>query len=184
MGKPAGQKEALAASKESTQIAKEQLAMQRELMGQITPLATSLMSLGLDPTQFIQSALGQSILGQGRKAVSGEFGQARTNLAEYLGNSGLTGSGVGVGPMANLFGQEAMAQSDLVNQLPQLGLNFGLQGANILQGQQAMLNPQSYLATGIGGLNSLQQGQWGSRILGAAGQAAGGIANALSNRNP
>ncbi len=174
MGQPKGQKEAIAASKESTAIAKEELAMRRELLAEIRPLATSLISLGIDPTQFIQSALGQSILSEGRQAVSGEFGQARQNLVEQLGSTGMTRAGVGVGPYAGLLGQEALAQANLVNQLPQLGLNLALQGANVLQGQQAMLQPQQFLQTGIQGFNTLQQRNLLGPILGAAGSALGG----------
>jgi len=183
MGQPKGQKEAAAASAQSVAIAKEQLAMQKELMAQITPLATQLIGLGIDPSQFVQSALGQSLLSQGRQGISSEFGQAKQNLAEQLGASGLTGSGVGVGPMGALYGQEALAQANLVGQLPQMGLNLGLQGANILQGQQGILNPQGFLGQGIAGYNSLQQRELLKPILGAAGSAlSGGLGTAIGER--
>jgi len=156
-------------------LGKQQEAERARIQQQIEPLATALMSLGLDPQMFLNSPLGQSIISQGRGAISNEFGQARQNLWESLGSSGMAGSGVGVGPMANLFGQEASAQANLIQMLPQLGAQFGMQGAGLLQGQQGLLNPLGFLGTGIGGFNSLQQGQWGKNILGAVGAALGGM---------
>ena len=174
MGPPKGQEEALAASKEATAIAKEEQARKTAIFEQIKPFATQLMALGIDPQAFLASPLGQSILGMGRQGISQEFQGARQNLFEGLGASGLYGSGVGVGPMANLFGQEAMQQANLIQQLPMQGLQLGMQGAGMLSGQQALMNPLGWMGTGIQGLNSLQQRDLFKTLAGAAGQALGG----------
>lgn len=179
MPKPKGQEEGLQASKEQEARAAQEFQQKQQDREKILPLASALMSLGISPETFLQSPLGQSILGIQRQGLSSEFDAARGNLFESLGNSGFTGSGVGVGPLANLFSQEAMANSNLINQLPLTGLDLSLQGANILQGQQAMLNPLGFGSSAISGFNSLQQGQWGKNILGAVGQAAGGVATAM-----
>jgi hypothetical protein len=174
MGKPHGQTEAFEASKQATRESQERAAMQKQIFRQIQPFATMLMGLGIDPAQFMQSPLGQGLLSQMRGGISDSFQGARQNLIENLGATGFQGSGVGFGPLANLFGQEAQAQSQLFQQLPQIGLNLGLQGANILQGQQGVFDPLGFAQTGIQGFNQLQQGQLLKNILGAAGMALGG----------
>ena len=175
MGRPKGQSESLAASKQAQEMAAREFELKNKIYQQISPLATSLMGLGISPEDFMKSSLGQAILGQQRAGISNEFDAARMNLTEGLGASGFTGSGVGVGPMANLFGQEAMMNANLIQQLPLTGLNLGMQGANILQGQQAMLNPLGFQSAAIGGYTNIPQGQWGKNILGAVGSALGGM---------
>ena len=86
-----------------------------------------------------------------------------------------TQSGVGVGPLANLFGEEAQQQAALVQGLPLQALNLGLQGANLLQGQQAIFNPQ--ITGGIASQsarNVITQPEGpGVEILKSAAQGAG-----------
>ena len=134
--------------------------LQRASFETIRPLAESLISLGISPADFASSPLGQAILSQMQGGIRSNFQQARTNLAESLGGRGLTGSGVGIGPLANLFGAEASQQAQAVQQLPLTGLNFALQGANLLQGQQAL---PAFNPVALGGL---------------ANQAAGTLVNA------
>lgn len=174
MGKPAGQKEAKQESQNQANRANVEFQQKQADREKILPLASALMGLGIDPQTFLSSPLGQSILGTQRQGLSNEFDAARMNLIEGLGATGTFGSGVGTGPLANLFGQEALANSQLISQLPLTGLDLSLQGSNILQGQQAQLNPLGFGSSAIGGFNSLQQGQWGKNILGAAGAVLGG----------
>lgn len=176
MGKPAGQKGGMEQSKIAGERAAVEFGQKQADRKQMQPLISALFGLGIDPQTFMQSALGQSLLGVQRQGISNEFDAARMNFSEFSGERGLTGSGVSAGPMANLFSQEAMAQADAINRTSMTGLDLGMQGANLLAGQQGMLNPLGFGSSAIGGFNSIQQGQWGKNILGAAGAAIGGAA--------
>lgn len=143
------------------------------MLGQIKPFATALMSLGIDPKQFMNSPLGQAILGQQRQGISQEFQGARNNLMENLGSSGLVGSGVGLGPLANLYGMEAQANANIFNQMPITGLNLGMQGAGLLSNQQQIFNPNPASGQAIGGFNSLQQGGFGYNFFNGLGASLG-----------
>jgi len=146
----------------------------------IEPFAKALLSLGLDPASILSSPLGVSLLAPGRTAIGQEFEAARSQLVDFLGSRGLsTQSGVGVGPLANLFGEEAQQQSALVQGLPLQALQLGMQGANILQGQQAIFNPQ---ITGGIASQSAQNVLFAPEGPGVqiAGALAGGAGAALS----
>lgn len=137
--------------KESTQLSlqqqkdnlasqREELKLRKEAFSLIQPFTKALISLGLDPAKILSSPLGAALLMPGRTAIGQEFEAARQQLVDLLGSRGLsTGSGVGAGPLANLFGQEAQQQSQLVAGLPLQALNLGLQGANALTGAGAQL---------------------------------------------
>lgn len=181
MGKPRGQQGSLDASKQAQDMAKQNYAQQQEIYKQISPLATSLMGLGISPEDFMKSSLGQAILGQQRAGISNEFDAARTNLTEGLGATGMTGSGVGVGPMANLFGNEATMNANLIQGLPLTGLNLAMGGANMLQGQQAMLNPLGYQSAAIGGYQGTPQGGFWKQFTENFGSTLG---NSLGGINP
>jgi len=170
--------EQLDASRELRRRANEEAALRQEQFEAIRPLATALLALGIDPQTFISSALGQSILGQQREAISSEFGAARQGAVQQFANQGLTGSGVTAAPIANLFGQEAQANARALQQLPLTGLNLGLQGANILQGQQAIFNPNPTAANALQGFNSVINAPTNEilrALIGASGQAIGGL---------
>ena len=127
----------------ANQALQDDLKLRMQVFKSIEPFAKALISLGLDPASILSTPLGVSLLAPGRTAIGQEFEAARTQLVDFLGSRGLsTQSGVGVGPLANLFGQEAQQQAALVQGLPLQALNLGLQGANVLQGQQAIFNPQ------------------------------------------
>lgn len=170
--------EQLDTSRELRRRANEEAALRLEQFNAIRPLATALLSLGIDPQTFISSALGQSIIGPQREAISSEFSAARQGAIEQFGSQGLTGSGVTAAPIANLFGQEARAQAQALQQLPLTGLQLGLQGANILQGQQAIFNPNTTAANALAGFGSVINAPTNEvlkALLGASGQAIGGL---------
>ena len=147
------------ASKSQKELAAEELAIRKQILGLIVPFATQLMQLGIDPAKFISSPLGQSLLRPGREAIGKEFEQARTNLVDASSGRGFSpGSGQAIGPMANLFGQEATAQSSLVSQLPQQGLQLGLQGIGALTGVNPSGSSISNIIQAGGQPNLFQQG--------------------------
>ncbi len=145
-GKSQAQKESEGVELEREKAANEaflqDLKIRKAIFGNIEPFAKALLALGLDPASILSSPLGVSLLMPGRMAIADEFEAARSQLVDFLGSRGLsTQSGVGIGPLANLFGQEAQQQSQLVAGLPLQAVQLGLQGANVLQGQQAVFNP-------------------------------------------
>lgn len=172
-GEPKGQHESLRVSKQAEEKAKADAARQEQIFNQISPFATALMGLGIDPRQFASSPLGQSILSQGRQGISENFQGARNNLAENLGASGLTGSGVGVGPLANLFSDEAAQQAQLIQNLPMQGLNLGLTGSNILTGQQQIFNPNISRGQALSGFTSIPRGGFWDAFTQSFGQSLG-----------
>ena len=162
---------------------KEFMGLQKEIFAQIKPFAEMLVKFGIDPIEFLASPQGQALLAPTQQAISGNFEQARTNLVDLLGISGFsTQSGVGAGPFANLLGEEALAQSGAVQNLIGQSLNLGLQGSNVMQGQQGVFNPTPYGQLGTqaaGTLFSAPQGPWLPLTmagLGAAGSALSGFA--------
>lgn len=143
------------AARTAEQIAAEELALKKQILGVIMPFAKQLIALGIDPIKFASSPLGQSILGIGRQAISGEFEQSRMNLIDALAGSGISpGSGLGASPLANMFSSEAAAQAGLTSQLPLQGLQLGLQGAGLLQGLPNLSTGQAGLL-GLAGQPSL-----------------------------
>ena len=164
----------------ATQALQDDLKIRMQAFKSIEPFAKAMIALGLDPASILSTPLGVSLLMPGRTAIGQEFEAARSSLVDLLGSRGLsTGSGVGVGPLANLFGQEAQQQSQLTAGLPLQAVQLGLQGANLLQGQQAIFNPQ--ITGGIASqsaANVIGQPEGpGVDILKAA---AGGAGSALS----
>lgn len=188
MGKGATQKaaetQALESGKAQQQEATQRAQLQREQFDAIKPLATALLSLGIDPAQFLQSPFGQSLFGPAKEAIGQEFDASRVNLEEALASRGISGTGVGAAPLASTFIDQAKASADLFRTIPQLGLNLGLQGANLLQGQQAIFNPTPLFASGGANLASVIGAPRGlsSQIIGAAGTALGGAAQGFAQR--
>ena len=156
----------------------EDLKLRTQIFKSIEPFAKALLSLGLDPASILSSPLGVSLIAPARSAIGEEFEAARAQLVDFLGSRGLsTQSGVGVGPLANLFGEEAQQQAALVQGLPLQALNLGLQGANLLQGQQAIFNPQ--ITGGIASqsaANVITQPEGPGLQVGLAALGAGGTA--------
>jgi len=154
------------------QIEQQNLARQNQIYGQISPFAQGLLGMGQNAQKGIAPDSFQ--LGT-RNALASAFGGARQNLTDFLGSSGQGFGGLAAGPAANLGAQEssAMGQSyaDAVNQ----ALGLGMQGGNMLQGQQAIFNPQGYgQMAGQGFQNNVQNtpmtgfwGNLGTSLLGA-----------------
>lgn len=123
-------------------IAAADAKRREEIFQLIKPFATMLQQFGINPAEFLKSAQGQAILGPAQEAVTKNFGQGRQNLVDMLGQSGLsTGSGVAAGPIANSYLDESKAHSDNTRSMIANALNLGLQGSNLLAGQQASFNP-------------------------------------------
>jgi hypothetical protein len=175
MGEPKGQKESLAASAQATALSKQQQANQQKLYDQMAPYLQSLTGLGFDVNSFVNSPLGAALLAQQSGGISKEYGAARNLLAENLGSAGLTGSGVGIGPQANLLRGEASAQAGLRQQLPIQGLQLGMQGIQGLSSLYGMNNPTQALSAGIQGYEGVRQGGFWPAFTGALGASLGGI---------
>ena len=125
----------------------EDNAVRRQILGIIQPFAQQLINLGMNPQEILNSPLGVSLLQPGRQAISQNYDQARQNLMDLISGSGFSPqSGVSQGPLANLFSEEANAQSNLMSQLPLQALQLGMQGSNLLAGQQAQFNPNGALS--------------------------------------
>lgn len=186
MGKSGKQKKAEELSLQQQQLAtqafREDLALRQELFNVIRPFAEQLIQFGIDPVQFLQSPQGQALLRPLQEATAQSFAGARQSLVDVTGARGFApASGVAAGPFASLFGREAAAQSGNIANLIAQSLNLGLQGGNVLQGQQAVFNPQitGQQATSAGrnvifappgpGFGLLQSG------IGAGGVALGGF---------
>src|SRR5207249_7899252 len=135
-------------------LEKQRADLQQQIYGQIRPFATGLMGAGQQAIKVIAPDFFQ--LGT-RNALAGAFGQQRQNLADFLGRSGQGFGGLAAGPAANLGAQEstAMGQSyaDALNQ----AMGLGLQGSNVLQGQQGIFNPQAYGGMAGQGFNNYTQ---------------------------
>ena len=159
------------------QIQQQNLALQKQVYGQISPFAGGLLNMGSQAQKGIAPDYFQ--LGT-RNALAGAFGQQRQNLTDFLGQSGQGFGGLAAGPAANLGAQEstAMGQSyaDALNQ----ALGLGLQGSNALQGQQAIFNPAPYGQMAGQGFNSYTQSTpmqgFGSNLLQSALAAGVGAA--------
>lgn len=169
----------------------EDIKIRKAIFESVKPLAQALVDLGLDPASILSTPLGVSLLILGRTAIGQEFEAARSSLVDLLGSRGFsTGSGVGVGPLANLFGQEAQQQSQLTAQLPLQAVQLGLQGANIFQGQQAAFDPR--IAGGIASRsasNVINQPegpgvQIATAAAGGAGAALAGLGGGGGTVNP
>lgn len=172
------------------QIEKENLARQKEIYGQISPFATGLLGVGSAALQGKAPDFFQ--LGT-RNALASAFGQQRQNLADFLGQSGQGFSGLAAGPAANLGAQESAAMGQAYADALQQALGLGLQGGNMLQGQQAIFNPSPYGQFAGQGFNDYVQatpsqsfgGMLGGALLGAAINAGtsyltGGLSNLTS----
>ncbi len=164
----------------ATQALQDDLKIRMQAFKSIEPFAKAMIALGLDPASILSTPLGVSLLMPGRTAIGKEFEAARSSLIDTLGGRGFsTGSGVGVGPLANLFGEEAQQQSQLTAGLPLQAVQLGLQGANLLQGQQAIFNPQ--ITGGIASQSAANViGQPEGPGVQIATAAAGGLGAALS----
>lgn len=155
------------------QIEKDNLARQNQIYGQISPFATGLLGVGSAALKGKAPDFFQ--LGT-RNALASAFGQQRQNLADFLGQSGQGFSGLAAGPTANLGAQESEAMGQAYADALNEALGLGLQGGNMLQGQQAIFNPAPYGAfAGQGFTNYLQNtpngGFWsglGGALTGAA----------------
>lgn len=155
------------------QIEQQNLALQRQIYGQISPFASSLLQTGQDALQGKAPDFFQ--LGT-RNALASAFGQQRQNLADFLGKTGQGFSGIAAGPAANLGAQESTAMGQSYADALTQALGLGMQGGNMLTGQQAVFNPSQYGGLATQGFNNTLQatpmsgfwGNLGSSVLGSA----------------
>lgn len=133
------------------------------LQALILPFAQQLIGFGIDPVKFLQSPQGQSMLRPLQEATARNFEGARMNLVDSSAGSGFSpGSGMTQGPLANLFAQEAQAQSGNVAGLISQSQNAGIQGANLLNQQQGAILPFAQTFSGLPNT--------GFQLAGAGGQ--------------
>lgn len=159
------------AKKEAAREA-ELLAFQKQLSELITPFATNLTETGRRALQGIAPDFFE--LGT-RNAIASAFSGERQNLADFLGQSGQGFGGLAAGPAANLGALEATSIGQSRADAIQRALELGLQGSNVLQGQQAVFNPVQYGALSAQGFGNIL-GQPRSNLLGqllGAGISAG-----------
>ena len=179
MGKSGNQKQAeannLAIQQQQLAALKDANAKQQQLFEFLKPFGLSALDIG---NQALAGKAPNSFLLPQTNALSSAFGQSRQNLAEALGRSGQSGSGVSAGPLANMENDQAVAEGNArLNAILQ-GLNVGFQGSNVLAGQQAVFNPNADAATATGAGNTVIQapGGFGGQLLGGilgAGAKAG-----------
>lgn len=159
-------------------IQQQNFALQNKIYGQISPFATGLMTAGQNALQGKAPDYFQ--LGT-RNALASAFGQQRQNLTDFLGQSGQGFSGLAAGPAANLGAQESTAMGQAYADALNQALGLGVQGGNILQGQQGVFNPVPYGQLATQGFqnytNATPMSGFGSNlfssILGAGLGAAG-----------
>lgn len=186
MGKSRNQKQAealqLQTQQQAAATAAQNAALQMQIYQQIAPFADMLMKFGIDPIKFLQSPQGAALLAPVREQIGSSFDQSRMNLVDMMAGAGFSpGSGQSVGPLANMFSAEASAQSNALQNLIGQGLGLGMQGGNLLTGQQAVFNPNPAWGNSINAGQSVIQAPvgpgWGlaSAALGAAGTALGGF---------
>lgn len=136
------------------ELEKNYAAIQQATRQQITPFAQGLLDLG---NQARMGKAPDSFQLGTRNAIASAFGGQRQNLADFLGRSGQGFGGLAAGPAANLGAQESTAigqsQADAINQ----ALGLGMQGSNILQGQQSIFNPAPYGGMAGQGFNNYLQ---------------------------
>src|SRR5262249_17398427 len=153
-------------------IQQQNLELQRQIYGQISPYGQGLLNVGQNALKGIAPDYFQ--LGT-RNALASAFGQQRQNLADFLGQSGQGFSGLAAGPAANLGAQESMAQGQAYADALNQALGLGVQGGNILQGQQGIFNPVPYGSLATQGLNNYTNstptsgfwGNFGQSLIGA-----------------
>lgn len=169
MGKSSNQKKAEA---NNLKIQEQQLsalvqanAIQKAVYGQVSPFATSALQMGQDA---LQGKVPNQFLLPIRNDISNSFTQSRQNLADALGSAGQAGSGIAAGPIANLEIGQGTAIGNATLQALLQGLNTGFQGANVLQGQQAVFNPSPIANSGTQAGQTVIQapGGFGSQLLG------------------
>jgi hypothetical protein len=173
----------LQTQQQTAQTAAQNAALQREIYGRIAPFAQMLIQFGIDPIKFLQSPQGAALLAPVREQIGGSFDQARQNLVDMGAGSGFSpGSGGMMGPLANMFSSEAAAQANALQNLIAQSTSLGLQGANVLQGQQGIFNPNPLYGNSINAGQSVITAPPGSflstiapALIGAAGTALGGF---------
>lgn len=187
MGKSSQQKQAeamqLQTQKQAAETAAQNAALQKAIYQQIAPFADMLMKFGIDPLKFLQSPQGAALLAPVREQIGSSFDQSRMNLVDMMAGAGFSpGSGQSVGPLANMFSSEASAQSNALQNLIGQALSMGMQGGNILQGQQAVFNPNAAWGNSINAGQSVITAPPGPflstiapALIGAAGTVLGGF---------
>jgi hypothetical protein len=179
MGESADHKQArqqeLQQAQQQQQIEQQRVALQQQIYGQISPFATGLMGAGTNAMKGIAPDYFQ--LGT-RNALASAFGQQRQNLTDFLGSSGQGFGGLAAGPAANLGAQESSAMGQSYNDALLQALGLGVQGGNILQGQQGVFNPAAYGQFATQGFNNYtqatpMQGFGGNLLQSLAGAAIG-----------
>lgn len=185
MGKSTKQKKAEELSLKQQQASldafNKAFGLQLKQYESIKPFATMLLNFGIDPVSFLKSPQGQALLRPQQEATAANFEQSRQNLVDLLGATGFsTQSGIGAAPFANLLSDEASQQSANIANLIGQSLGLGLQGANVLQGQQAVFNPTPFGQVGNqAGQNVIYAPNPFNNLLqagiGAGGAALGGL---------
>ena len=145
-------------------LSKEQLRQIEQLGQLVIPFATQLINFGINPSQFLKSPQGQAMLRPVLEASSKEFEGARQSLIDSGAASGFSpSSGMVAGPFANLLSDQAKTASDIRSGQIGQAMNFGIQGSNLIAGQQG---------AGIPALNSiLNSPNVGLQLAGASGQS-------------
>lgn len=184
MGESAEQKEAkkndILIQRNQLEQQKRSMAIQQQAFQQIQPFANMLLQWGIDPAAFLASPQGQAMLAPIQESIGKDFSQARMNLLDAFGSSGQLGSGITAGPLANLTTDEIKAMTGAKQNLLGQGLNLGLQGGNLLSGQQAIFNPVQAGSAGTIDPRMLSSPNiLGSIFGGLAGVATGGLSNII-----
>jgi hypothetical protein len=189
------QQQQMQQAQQAADTQRQLLAQQQAYAAQISPLAQSLMgfgsqslnSLGQLQNGKIDQNLYNAILAPQKNAITSGYSQAQQNLVDALGSQGIYGSGLSVNPQATLQMNQVRDLSGAANnayqqtyqqqfQNGQLGAQLGLQGANILQGQQGIFNPVPYGQLGnqsAGSVLSIDPRRYQNTGMGLLGSLAG-----------
>lgn len=174
MGKSSNQKQAEA---NNLSIQQQQLAamkrandLQESITKQIQPFGVGALNMGAMalngqvPNQFVRPI---------RNDIANSFQQSNQNLQDALGQAGQSNSGIAAGPLANMQQQQGVAVGNADLQALLQGLGIGFQGSNVLQGQQAVFNPNADAGTATSAGQSVIQapGGFGQQLLGGVGSS-------------
>jgi len=164
----------LAVQQQSLEQMRRDAAIRERAYGAISPFGNQLLGLGQGS---LTGDVPSWLLGPMQEQTGKNFSQARSNLWDTLGSTGQLGSGVGTGPLAYLSAEEANALASNKWQARQTGIGLGLQGANVLSGQQALFNPNQSGATATMDPRQFARDPMLGNILGALIGAGGAAAS-------
>lgn len=161
-----------ALAQQEADAAKNATSIQTQAYNQISPFATKLITQG-------SPYFGAQMDYAGGNAATA-FAPGRAQLARQLSTQGSLPSGFKTKALADYNEGEAQAYDQNLQNAQNNNLNYQLQGANILNGQQTTFNPATYYQTANQANSSIMNAPlatpspWGvvGGVVGSLGSAA------------